>query len=149
MIAVIFVIIFATNFVYKKSIVQETVDGFLGANLPDRCQLFTQIASRSIKDTIKAASGRVMQIRVTNGQAAVRYFQLFNKASAPVGANTPVYAVPVNAAASSVSHAFFEEEFNPSLNFDTGIAFAMSPNFATFASSGVDPADLTVTICYE
>ncbi len=123
----------------------------LGANNPDRCSLFTQTASRSLKDVAKASSAKVFLVRATNNGASARFFQLFDRAIIPVGANSPVYSAPIPGTTASYSPGVLVEVFDPPIRLASGAAFALSSTFGNYSSSAgvVDRNNLTVTICYE
>lgn len=82
---------------------------------------------------IKASSGNVFSISCINTNAAVRYFQLHNKATIPLSTEVPVYCFTVPAAGAIV---IGEDFFNRNgLNFVTGIGYAISTTFLTYTAA--------------
>lgn len=89
------------------------------------------------KANIKATPGNVYSVACYNENAAVRYFQLHNKATAPAAGETPVfsYPVPAGSANNPGSIQFDSTWFGPSHYFATGIGWAISTTEATFTDS--------------
>ena len=141
------VALYAVIFTPKDS---NPIEGFLGGvNLPDRCQWYDQSASRSIKDTIKTASGRVYSFRVTNSGQAERFFGLYDLDRRASNSSNPIYAAPIGGTTASRSPATLTETLPAPLSFSTGITWVVSTGFGNFASSGIDRNNLTVSVCYE
>ncbi len=125
-----------------------------GGNLPDRCDMFTQASSRSLKDSVKTSGGKVFLVRVTNAGATEMFFQLFNRTTVPKAVSVPVLSAPIGGTTASRSPAVYVERFEPALDFTSGIAFALSDSFASYSSlsAGGIPLDrdnLTVSLCYQ
>jgi hypothetical protein len=106
-------------------------------------------ATAVTKANIKTTAGNVLSLRFTNANAAVRYIQLHNKATAPAAADTAQLSFVVPAGTSTVpgvlelSGSFLA----PSEYFATGIAFAISTTDKTFTDSAT-VADHTLTVRY-
>jgi hypothetical protein len=90
------------------------------------------------KAVIKNSLGNVFSVYVTNDNAAVRFLQLHNKATAPAGADVPLYSFKIPAGTANnpgvlvLDEAFFARG---GAHFATGIGFAISTTFATFTDS--------------
>lgn len=94
----------------------------------------TQVTSANIK----ATTGNVLAIYCTNVNAAVRYFQLHNKATAPAAAEVPIYSFPIPAGSATVpSVLILGHEFwtMAGKNFATGIGWAISTTYGTFTAA--------------
>lgn len=89
------------------------------------------------KANIKASAGNVYSIRVTNTNAAVRYFQLHNKATAPAAGETAQasYLIPAGTATNPGVLELLSTFFAPSAYFATGIGWAISTTDTTFTDS--------------
>jgi len=85
------------------------------------------------KVVVKATPGNVFAARVTNANAALRYFQFHNKATAPAGADVPVlsFPIPVSGGIMAVGAEFL----GGSAEFTVGVAWAISTTAATFTDS--------------
>lgn len=97
------------------------------------------------KANIKVTPGNVYSIRFTNTNAAVRYFQLHNKATAPAAADTAQCYWVIPAGTTTVP-AVLELEmtyFAPSEYFTTGIGWAVSTTATTFTDSATASDHLT------
>ena len=124
-------------------------DSLGNVNIPDRCVLYDQVASRSIKAAIKTAPGKVYSYRVTSTATDLKYFQLHDQTAVPVGASVPEYSTALSGTTASNSPITISESFSTPLRFESGIGFSISPNFATFASTSTFNNRFTVDICYE
>lgn len=90
------------------------------------------------KANVKATAGNVFSVHVTNDNAAVRYFQLHNKATAPAAAEVPVevFKIPAGTANNPGVLSLDESHFaRGGSHFTTGIGFAVSTTLATFTDS--------------
>lgn len=98
------------------------------------------------KAVIKATPGNVLSIYITNDNAAVRFFQLHNKATAPAAAEVPIYSFKVPAGTANnpgvliLDASFFTQA---GANFATGIGWAISTTFATFTDSATNTEHVT------
>lgn len=86
------------------------------------------------KAVVKSSPGNVRAIRFTNVNAAVRYAQLHDKATAPAGTNVPLISIPIPAG-TATAPGVVEYVFNPSVRFGTGIGWAVSTTQGTFTDS--------------
>lgn len=126
-------------------------DELAGAGLPDAASEYDQIASRSTKAVIKADKGRVFAVRIENDSATTKFFQLYDRTTVPGSSSTPVLSVaipPASATASPSVTTLDSSFFSPAIRFSTGITWAISPNFATYASTS-NPLKHSITILYE
>lgn len=90
------------------------------------------------KANVKATTGNVFSVHVTNDNAAVRYFQLHNKATAPAAAEVPVevFKIPAGTANNPGVLSLDESHFaRGGSHFTTGIGFAISTTLGTFTDS--------------
>lgn len=124
-----------TQGVTQKVIVASTYSPSLYTDL-------TQVT----KANIKASAGVVMSFTITNDNAAVRYFQLHNKASAPAAADVPLYSWKVGAGTAN-NPGFLEigTEFFTAAGkyFTTGIGWAISTTYGTFTDSATNTEHIT------
>lgn len=118
-----------------------------GIGLLDRYQ----DAGTVTKANIKASGSRVRGIIVTNSNVAARYFQLHNKATAPVATDTAdmFFVVPAGTAAApgriEITEAFLG---SPGRAYTTGLGWAVSTTATTFTDAAT-AGDHTVTIVYS
>ena len=82
--------------------------------------------------TIKASQGRVFQLRMlVTAPAGARYLMLFNKATAPVNGDTPVWRALLPAPGGAPGEVQDNWEDIGGLFLSTGISVAMSTTIAT------------------
>lgn len=107
--------------------------------------LYHYLGAAVTKANIKSAEGNVYAIRFVNNNAAGRWFQLHNKASAPAAGETPQIAfwVPTGTVL-TVDSTWFA----PSSRFATGIGWAVSTTSATFTDSATAGDHTEVTVRY-
>jgi hypothetical protein len=89
----------------------------------------TQALGTSIKTNVKTAPGRVKSFRVTNANAAVRFFQIVDKASVPVNGDTPLFAflIPAGTATAPGLLEIHATLFSPGgVWCPTGVSWAIS-----------------------
>jgi hypothetical protein len=98
------------------------------------------------KAVVKASAGNVLAVHIVNTNAAARYFQLHNKATAPVATEVPIYSIRVPAgAALQIDGGFF---CGSGAAFTTGIGWAWSTTAATFTDAAT-AADHTTHLHYK
>ena len=88
--------------------------------------------------SVKASAGNVLSLTVSNINAAVRYLQVFNKATAPTGGDTPVFSwvIPAGTATAPAIREIGREFFGEGgYYFATGIAVGISTTAATFTAA--------------
>lgn len=85
------------------------------------------------KQVLKASAGNVFAARVTNANAALRYFQIHNTATAPTGGAVPLvfFPIPVSGGVMTVGPEFMAgiEACN------AGVSWAISTTPTTFTDS--------------
>lgn len=94
---------------------------------------------------VKASSGRVQGVILSNINAAARYFKLYNKASAPtVGTDIPVLTVPVpaNGVVTIPLNDF-------GWQFTTGISYAITAAAADSDTTVITAGDFKVNVLYQ
>lgn len=108
-----------------------------------------QNAGSVTKANVKASAGNVFSIRVTNANAAARWFQLHNKATAPAATEVPqrYFLIPAGTAAQPASITLDINYFAHGINFATGIGWAISTTAATFTDAAT-AGDHTYDINY-
>ena len=95
--------------------------------------------------SVKASAGTVNHIVVNNVNAAVRYFKLYNKASAPtVGTDTPVLTLAIPPA--SVQSIVLGTR---GLRLGTGISYALTTGIAVADTGAISASETAVHISYE
>jgi hypothetical protein len=101
------------------------------------------------KAVVKASSGSVFSFRVTNANAAARYFQLHNKATAPAAAETAqqYFVIPAGTATQPAVVELTSDFFSGQEYFATGIGWAISTTATTFTDSAT-ASDHTVLVRY-
>jgi hypothetical protein len=103
-----------------------------------------QSAASTNATSVKASSGNVYSIDVGNSGASDAWLKLYNKASAPtVGTDTPIWSayLPQGRARTIV--------FDVSINFATGIAYAITGGGADSDTTAVAAAQVTGIINYK
>lgn len=86
----------------------------------------------------KGAPGNLLSIRATNINAAIRYLQIHNKATAPAGGDTAALSIPIPAgSATAPAVVTLGNEFfgNNGLFLTTGIAIGISTAATTFTAA--------------
>lgn len=99
------------------------------------------------KNNIKSSAGNVKSIYITNANAAVRYFQLHNKATSPAGTDVPYISLPIPAGTAnnpgvlSLGSEFFTIGGR---YHSTGIGWAVSTTLTTFTDSATNTEHIVV-----
>lgn len=102
--------------------------------------LWDDTVALAASKSVKATPGRLYAIHGSNRDAAERFIQIFDKASAPSAADVPVMTIPVPAATSfSWSQPFGRV-------FTLGISWGISTTLNTFTSAG---AQAVVNVGYK
>ena len=100
---------------------------------------WVDIPGNDVDVSAKATPGYLRAAIATNANAAIRYFQVHNKATAPAGGDVPVLSIPMaasNAQPLFLGEAHFGRGGKP---FSIGIAGGISTTYATFTAA--TPAD--------
>jgi len=93
--------------------------------------------------SVKASSGTIGTITLTNASAAMKFFKLYNKASAPVvGTDTPVSIIGVPPTRTIVI------PFEQGLRLTTGIAYALTGLMPIADTTALALNDMSVHINY-
>lgn len=94
--------------------------------------------------SVKASAGNINQIILTNTSAAIKYFKLYNKASAPtVGTDTPILTIGVQ------PNQTIQIPCGPhGLRCSTGIAYATTTGVTVADTGAVTANDLAIHINY-
>lgn len=98
------------------------------------------------KANVKNAAGNVLGVVGTNANGSARWFQLHNKATAPVATEVPLYSFWVAAGGNIVIGSEFF--IGSGGAFSTGIGWAWSTTAGTFTDSAT-ASDHTTTIHYK
>lgn len=88
--------------------------------------------------SVKATAGYLRSLVVTNINAAVRYIQVHNKASAPAGADTPIWSIPIPAGTANAPAIVIlgADIFGPGgLSCTTGVSIGVSTTAGTFTAA--------------
>lgn len=94
---------------------------------------------------IKASAGQVYRVNGYNANAAIRYLQLYNKASAPtLSTDTPIATIPLAA-----SSAFSFDIGALGLAFATGIAWAYTTDDVAIPTTAGTSTELHATVFYN
>lgn len=122
---------------------EDLTNNVLGT-LPKPAASSTYSASRfgifgtDVDLSVKASAGNLFSIVASNINAAVRYLQVHNKASAPSSGNTPVLSLPIPAGSATVPGylTLGREIFGEGGSYlSTGIAIGISTAEATFTAA--------------
>ena len=90
--------------------------------------------------SVKATKGNLKSIVVTNINAAIRYLQIHNKASAPASTNVPVLSIPIPAGTATVPGYLeigTEVLGEDGIYLNTGVAVGISTAAGTFTAATV------------
>lgn len=92
------------------------------------------IFGTSVAVSVKASAGNITAIHASNANAAIRYLQVFNKASAPAGGDVPIHSWPITASGGSllIGTDFFGVNGAAAT---LGIAIGVSTTNATFTAA--------------
>lgn len=108
----------------------EQIQGFTGdaATVKGGCFPTAFISDGSAKaGVIKASRGQLYGASFGNTNAAACYVRLYNKASAPLTSDTPVYRFTIPGATVGAGR---EKQWPKGLEFDTGIAYRITTGAA-------------------
>jgi hypothetical protein len=115
------------------------------SSAPVNATLHTAGSAASTNATsVKASAGQIFCLTLTNMAAAVKYFKLYNKASAPtVGTDVPVATIPIPAT-SSITIDFGAI----GSRFTNGIAYAITNLMPDADTTAVAAGDVKVKLDY-
>lgn len=89
---------------------------------------------------VKGSKGNIKSVVVSNINAAIRYLQIHNKATAPASTNVPVLSIPIPAGTATqpaileLGPSFFGQD---GLYLNVGVAVGVSTAAATFTAATV------------
>lgn len=146
--ALVLVVLIIVGGLFVISLVDNNDPVLEGANLPDRCEIFDQAASRSIAEVVKSAPGKVYSVRASGMASIATYVQLFDRTSEPASTVSADISLPIPAATASSSPQTIEYIPPAPIDFSTGITFALSSSYGTYASTSVQSSNFMVNICY-
>lgn len=106
-----------------------------------------QDAGTVTKKVVKSSPGIVKEVIATNTNAAARWFQLHNKATAPVATDVPFrfYPLPAGSAAQPTVLELYEENLDGGEELSAGVSWAISTTPGTFTDAAT-AADHTVSV---
>lgn len=87
--------------------------------------------------SVKATPGNLYWVSCSNANAAVRYLQIHDKASAPTAGNTPIlsFVIPAGTAAAPSIAEITSAMLGPSIYCATGIALGISTTAGTYTAA--------------
>ena len=95
---------------------------------------------------VKASPGKIYKVRAFNNGAVPAFLKFYNKASLPsVGSDTVFDKFEIIAGSSG---AGFIDEIELGQEYDTGISFAVTANFADSDNTAVSTGVISVTVLY-
>jgi len=114
------------------------------ANAMGRHKLFSGATTNAT--SVKASAGKLVGGVIANMTTSVRYFKLYNKASAPtVGTDTPVYTFPLQP-----NTTYYVADMIAMLGdqFSTGIAYAITGGLADSDATAIVANDVAVNLAF-
>ena len=115
----------------------------LGSGLSTRYLSCTASTNATV---VKASPGKIFKIRAFNNGVVTAFLKLYNKATLPsVGSDTVFDKLQIIAGSSG---AGFIDEIELGQEYDTGISFAVTANFADSDNTAVASGVISVTILY-
>ena len=96
---------------------------------------------------VKSSAGQVYGWQISNTNASVRFFKLYNKATAPtVGTDTPVMTIAIPG---NTNGGITELEFATGITFSTGISFALTTGVADSDTTAVAANEVLVNLLFK
>jgi hypothetical protein len=95
---------------------------------------------------VKASAGLVYAIQVFNINAAARYLKVYDKATAPTSADTPVKRILIPASGGGGSGGI---QIPGGMVFGSGIAFRLTTGIADADATAVASAEILVNIDWK
>jgi hypothetical protein len=93
-------------------------------------------------EIVKASPGQIYSIHAYNVNASVRYLKIYNKATAPTEADTPVMTIPLLTNVTSI-------HFPVGVEFDAGISVRASTGLADNDTGAPTASQTIVNIAYK
>ncbi len=104
----------------------------------------TMSAATTNATSLKASTGTVYGLSISNANASARYFKLYNKASSPtVGTDTPVLTLQVPGSGTVI------RAYPKGLALSTGIAWAATGGIADNDTTAIGVNDCSIDIDYK
>lgn len=108
----------------------------------------SMIFGSDVDVSVKTVPGNILSVVATNTNAAVRYFQIHDKASAPVNPNVPLLSLPIPAGTANVP-GYLEIGANVlgegGIWCATGVAYGVSTTNGTFTAASTTDHNEFVT----
>lgn len=100
-------------------------------------QGFIAILSSSVAISVKATPGNLFSVSATNINAAIRYLQVFNKASAPATNDVPVFEWPIPIGSTTIQTTTQGRDFfgQGGYYFTAGIAVGISTSGTNYQAA--------------
>jgi hypothetical protein len=99
---------------------------------------FSHVFGTDVDLSVKASAGHVMSVVATSINAAIRYLQIHNKATAPAAADVPLLSIPMSAGSATLATTLIlgEDFFGKGgMACTVGIAIGISTTNATFTAA--------------
>lgn len=99
---------------------------------------------------VKASAGNIYSVYVTSAASAIRYFQVFNSATALAVGGTPIASYPLGSVPAGGIYELKLDttHFAPSRYMSTGIAVAISSTNGTLGTASVTASEHNILIKY-
>ena len=95
--------------------------------------------------SVKTSAGLLNEVSISNASASVRYFKLYNKASAPtVGTDTPIKTILIPA-----GQTVFLNGATYGLRLSTGIAYAVTGGITVADTTAIGANEVAVSMSYS
>lgn len=118
----------------------QPITGTSGGSTPSH----TMSAASTNATSLKASTGMVYGLSISNTNASARYFKLYNKASVPtVGTDTPVLTLQIPGNATVI------RAYPIGLALGTGIAWAATGGIADTDTTAIGANDLSIDLDYK
>lgn len=105
-------------------------------------------AATSTGVVLQAGECRVVGFHVANlAGAAARYVKIYDKATAPTSSDTPIFTIPLTAAAAAGS--VYSLVIPGAIRFTTGVGVRCTTGAADNDTSGATSGDVQVTAFYR
>jgi hypothetical protein len=109
---------------------------------------FAHVFGTDVDLSVKASAGHLCSVVVTNINAAIRYLQVHNKATAPTLGDVPIMSIPISAGSATVAERLvIGEEFfgKGGMPLASGIAVGVSTTNATFTAATITDHNYSVS----
>lgn len=101
-------------------------------------------AANQDSQVVKAAPTRLRGLSLHNPSAAIRYVKVYDKATGPTSADTPVMRFPLAASGGGLAR-----EYNGAVPFANGLAFRITTGAADSDATAATANDVIVNFEYE